>query len=89
MKGSQDEALKFKLKKMIIDECEKEEFLPSDIRDDQEIFSKEIGLDLDSVDALQISIALLSDFNVRVADPKEFKRVVTTIDNLADYIQPS
>lgn len=88
MIGSQDEALKLRLKQMIIDECEKEEITASEITDDVLLFSPESGLELDSVDALQISMSLLSQYKVRLADPKEFRRIVTTINELADYLQP-
>lgn len=88
MIGSQDTTLKQNLKQMIIDECEKEDILADDIADDVLLFSPESSLDLDSVDALQLSMSLLSTYKVRLADPKEFRRVVTTINNLADYLQP-
>ena len=88
MIGSQDAALKLRLKTMIIDECEKEDITPEELRDDVELFSDESGLELDSLDALQISMGLQTQFKVRLADSKEFRRVVTSINALADYIQP-
>lgn len=88
MKGSQDEALKLRLKKMIIDECEKEEIAPEEIADDAGLFSEASILELDSLDALQIAVGLQNRFGVRLADPKAFRRVVTTINDLADFIQP-
>jgi acyl carrier protein len=87
MIGSQDDALKLRLKKMIIEECDKEEFTPDDISDEVLLFSPESGLELDSVDALQLSMSLQAQFNVRLTDPKEFRRVVTSINGLADYLQ--
>jgi acyl carrier protein len=87
MIGSQDDALKLRLKKMIIEECDKEEFTPDDIGDEVMLFSPESGLELDSVDALQLSMSLQAQFNVRLTDPKEFRRVVTNINGLADYLQ--
>lgn len=88
MKGSEDEALKLRLKKMIIEECEKEDIEPEDVADDVELFSEASGLELDSLDALQISMGLQNQFNTRLGDSKEFRRVVTTINDLADYLQP-
>ena len=73
---------------MIIDECEKEDISAEEIDDDVLLFYPESGLELDSVDALQLSMSLLSQNKVRLADPKEFRRVVTTINHLADYLQP-
>lgn len=81
-----NEQLKYKLKKMIIDECEKEEITPEEITNNVELFSEESGLYLDSLDALQISMGLQNNFGIRIVDPKEFRRVVTTIDNLANFI---
>ncbi len=88
MIGSQDDALKLRLKTMIIEECEKEDITPEEVADDVELFSDKSGLELDSLDALQISMGLQTQFKIRLGDSKEFRRVVTTINNLADYIQP-
>ena len=41
MIGSQDEALKLRLKQMIIDECEKEELTATEIAEDVLLFSPE------------------------------------------------
>jgi len=81
------EELKHDIKEMIIEECEKEDITPEDIRDDVMLFSDESGLELDSLDALQISMGLLNRYNVRLGDSKEFRRNVTTIEKLAEYIQ--
>ena len=88
MIGSQDAALKLRLKEMIIEECEKDEITPEQIADDIELFSDASGLELDSLDALQISMGLQTQFKIRLADSKDFRRVVTTINALADYVQP-
>jgi len=80
------EKLKYNLKVMIIDECEKEDITPQDIQDDAELFAPDNALELDSLDALQISMGIQKAYNIRLVDPKEFRRVVTTIDNLAAFI---
>ena len=80
------EKLKYDLKVMIIDECEKEEITPEDIQNDAELFAPDNELELDSLDALQISMGIQKAYNIRLVDPKEFRRVVTTIDNLATFI---
>ncbi len=80
------EQIKQEIKEMIIEECEKDEFEPSDIKDDVELFSPKSGLELDSLDALSISMALKKMYGVRLGDSKEFRRTVTTIDKLALFI---
>jgi len=81
------EQIKQEIKEMIIEECEKDEFEPSDIGDDVELFSSKSGLELDSLDALSISMALKKMYGVRLGDSKEFRRTVTTIEKLAQFIQ--
>ena len=81
------EQLKYDIKKMIIEECEKEDITPEEVRDDVELFSPDCILELDSLDALQISMGLLKAYDVRLGDSKEFRRNVTTIQKLAEYIQ--
>ena len=81
------EQLKYDLKKMIIDECEKEDITPQDIQNDAELFAPDNELELDSVDGLQISMAIQKEYGVRLVDPKEFRRVVKTINSIAEYIQ--
>ncbi|MDD9154638.1 acyl carrier protein [Aliivibrio sp. S4TY2] len=88
MKGSLDTEFKVKLKNMILEECDREEITADELADDVELFSDESGLELDSVDGLQISMLLQRHFNLRLVDPKEFRRIVTTINHLADHLQP-
>jgi len=80
------EKLKHDLKVLIIEECEKDEIEADEIRDDLELFSEDIGLELDSLDALQISMGLQKKYGIRLGDSKEFRRRVTTIQKLAEFI---
>ncbi|MCD6268998.1 MAG: acyl carrier protein [Deltaproteobacteria bacterium] len=89
MKGSQDADLKMRLKMMILEECEKTaDIIPENVPDTVRLFSKESGLDLDSLDALSIIMGLQQQFGIRLPDSKAFRRHVTTINELADFIQP-
>jgi len=81
------EKIKTEIKEMIIEECEKDEFTPEQIPDDVELFSPKCELELDSLDALTISMGLKKMYGVRLGDSKEFRRSVTTIDKLAQFIQ--
>jgi acyl carrier protein len=80
------EELKHDIKEMIIKECEKEDIVPEEIGDNVMLFSDESGLELDSLDALQISMGLLNRYGVRLGDSKDFRRTVTTVEELARYI---
>ena len=61
MIGSKDSALKEALKKLIVEVCESEEEADS-ISDDEALFGSDSVLGLDSMDALQISMALDSQY---------------------------
>ncbi|HIQ36934.1 MAG TPA: acyl carrier protein [Desulfocapsa sulfexigens] len=88
MRGSLDKALKLRLKTMIFTECDIEDLGPEDLDDETILFSDASPLGLDSLDALQISMGLQNQFGTRIMDSKEFRRYVTTINALADFIQP-
>ena len=79
-------SLKEDLKVLIVQECDKE-VEPSSIKNDDIIFDPEHALKLDSLDTLQISMALQNNYGVRLVDPKEARRVMISIDTLAQYIE--
>ena len=79
-------SLKEDLKILIVTECEKE-IEPSSIKDDEIIFHPEHPLGLDSLDSLQISMALQNSYGIRLVDPKEARRVMQSINTLAEHIE--
>jgi acyl carrier protein len=79
-------SLKEDLKKLIVEECEKE-IEASSIKDDDIIFHPEHPLGLDSLDSLQIAMALQNNYGIRLVDPKEARRVMESINTLANYIE--
>jgi acyl carrier protein len=89
MKGSTDIAFKNALKSLIIDACDLAgRFEIGDIEDDVPLFGKGSKLELDSIDALQISIAVQQEYNVAITDSKQMRRVMTSINTFADFLQP-
>jgi acyl carrier protein len=87
MKGSQDAGLKLRLKELILKEADKQ-LSPESINDDEILFGPDAQLQLDSIDGLQVSMALQRQFGVRVTDPKELVRIMASINTMADFIQP-
>lgn len=81
-----NEELKTELKNMIIEECEKDQD-PLDITDDEILFGSDSNLELDSLDALQISLALNKKYNINVTDSKKLRSVMTSINSLADFVE--
>ena len=87
MIGSEDNRLKLELKELIIDECDKD-VEANEISDDEVLFTPECKLELDSMDALQISMALQKRYKVVITDSKKLRKVMVSINTLADFIQP-
>ena len=87
MKGSLDDRLKTELKKLIVEECDLT-VDPEEIGDDDPLFGREAKIALDSIDALQISIALEKKYKITITDSKETRRMMRSINTFADFIQP-
>ncbi len=79
--------LKDQLKQLIIDTCEKDESI-EDITDNELLFGEDAPLQLDSMDALQISMALSTTFNIKVTDSKKLRKIMESINTMADFIKP-
>lgn len=87
MKGSQDSEFKRELKQLIVEACDKD-IAPDTIPDDEPLFGDLSCLQLDSVDGLQLSMALQKRFGVRIGDGKQMRRTFTSINAMADYLRP-
>lgn len=87
MKGSLDPEFKAALKALIVREADKD-VDPSVIQDDAPLFGPQSALELDSVDALQVSMALQLHHGWTVKDPKEARRLLASINVLADHLRP-
>ena len=50
------------------------------------LFGDEAGLALDSLDALQISMAIQQRYGVRMTDSKETRRALASLATLAEHV---
>ncbi len=73
------------LKKMIIDTLRLEEITAEEIKDEVPLFKE--GLGLDSIDALELVVAIENIFNVIIEDEDVGKRAFASINALARFIQ--
>jgi acyl carrier protein len=81
-----DPAFLAELKAFILASVDKAE--PADgLRDDEPWFGPESRLDLDSLDALQISMAIQKKYGVRMPDSKETRRALSSLVTLAEHLQ--
>ena len=73
------------LKKMIIDTLKLEEIAADDIETDAPLFKE--GLGLDSIDALELVVAIENIFGVIIEDEDVGKKAFASVDALAKFIQ--
>lgn len=87
MPGSQNDALKLELKRLIVSACNRD-IDPEFIADDAALVGMHSVLGLDSLDVLQVNTALLQRYGVRIEDGKHARRVMKSINTLADFVEP-
>ena len=87
MKGSKDDKFKLELKQLIIKECDLN-IGPDGVNDDGAMFGPDSDFGLDSIDALQISMALKNKYGVTITDSKDMRRIMVSLNTFADYLQP-
>ncbi len=86
MTDPSENAFEAELKAFIIDTCERD-CDPASLADDAPLFGPDSVLALDSIDGLQLSVALERRFGVKITDGKVFRRVFTSVNALADYLR--
>ncbi len=78
------EELLEKVKQMIIDSLRIEGMVPAEIENDAPLFGE--GLGLDSIDALQLVVAMEKEFGVIVPDAATGTKVFRSVRSMAEYI---
>jgi len=73
-----------KLKKQIIQVLNLEDMKPEDIDSDMALFGD--GLGLDSIDVLELIVLLQKEYGIKIEDPKDGRKVFTSVRTMAEYI---
>lgn len=73
------------LKSLVLQATDKDE-PEGGLTDDEILFGLQSRLALDSLDALQISMAIQQRFGVRMTDSKETRRALSSIAHLQQYL---
>ncbi|OGP98488.1 MAG: acyl carrier protein [Deltaproteobacteria bacterium RBG_19FT_COMBO_52_11] len=77
--------LVLELKKLIIGTLRLEDILPEDIEDDGPLFGD--GLGLDSIDALELVVALEKVYGVVIPDSEVGEKVFRSVNTLARFVK--
>lgn len=73
------------LKLLVLTAAEKSE-PDGGLTEDEYLFGDQSRLELDSIDALQIAMAIQQRYGVRLNDSKETRRAMTNLRSLAEYL---
>jgi len=73
------------IKELIVEACMLDDINPDEIESEMPIFGK--GLELDSIDAIEISMAIKKRFGVDIEGSDEEKRsIFSCVAKLAEYV---
>jgi len=78
------EDLRKDIKELIITSLNLEGMTPDQISDDAPLFQE--GLGLDSIDALELAVAIERRFHVTIPDEAVGKKVLSSVNALAAYV---
>lgn len=77
--------LKDHIRSLLIEKLRLEDVRPEDIGDDTPLFGE--GLGLDSIDALELVVALEKEFGIKIEDEDVGVKVFQNVGTLAAFIQ--
>ena len=77
-------ALRRNLKRLIVESLRLDGLTIDKIHDDTPLFGDELGLD--SVDALELVVALEKEFGIKIKSYEVDKKIFASVDSLADFI---
>ena len=78
--------LEEQIKQIIITSLELEDISPEDIEDEEPLFNE--GLGLDSIDALELGMALKRQFNLTLSkDKEENRKYFYSVKTIADFVR--
>ncbi len=81
---TESEQLKADIKRMLVDDLMLK-VTPEEIGDDQPLFGPQ-SLGLDSVDALQLVVALDKNYGIKISDAAKARATLSSVNAIADAI---
>lgn len=78
--------LKLEIKKLIIDTLKIPDVTPQQIADDANLFEESNAFALDSVDALEIVMALQRTYQVHIDDQNLGRFIIKSVDTIAEFV---
>ena len=82
--AAEPDRLQTELKQFIVRRLRLEHIDPDSIGDDSPLVGG--GLDLDSIDLLELVVGLEKEYGVKIPDVAEGRRALASVHTLADYV---
>ena len=74
-----------RLKQLIVTTLKLEDVSPSDLADDEPLIGS--GLNLDSIDALELVVTLAKEFGIKITSSEESRQALASVAHLAEFIR--
>ncbi len=87
MQQTSIQELKSEIKKLILETLNIKNIKPEDIDDTVPIFSKESVLGLDSIDGIELIMAIQKKYEVRIGDQNLARNVLESVNSIAEFVE--
>jgi acyl carrier protein len=78
--------LKTEIKELIIQTLNINNVRPEEVPDSIPLFSKENILSLDSIDGIELVMAIQEKYEVRISDQNVARNVLESVDSIAEFV---
>ena len=78
--------LKLEIKKLIMETLNINDINPEDVDEEKPLFGSDNVLTLDSVDAIEIIMALQRTYGIRISDQTAARYVIRSVNSIAEFI---
>jgi acyl carrier protein len=74
-----------RLKQLIVSTLKLEDVSPTELADDAPLIGS--GLNLDSIDALELVVTLEKEFGIKISSSEESRQALASVAHLAEFIR--
>ncbi|MCK9613594.1 MAG: phosphopantetheine-binding protein [Bacteroidales bacterium] len=78
--------MKLQIKQMIVETLNIKDVNPEEILNDKSLFTGENTITLDSIDGIELIMAIQRKFGVRLDDQNLARNILNTVDSMAEFI---
>lgn len=79
--------IKLEVRKLILEILNIEDVQPEEILTDISLLSGENTITIDSIDVLEVVVAIQKKFEVNIRDQNHARLIVNSVDSLSEFIQ--